>query len=87
MLIHLGGDTVVNLQDVIGIFDIQIQESPETKPFFRRLQKKKAVEVASPGDIKSCVVTDIKVYYSPISLATLKKRAITTELYEKIIFD
>ncbi len=87
MLIHIGGDTVVNLHAVIGIFDIHIQESPETKSFINRSLEEKAVEVVEPGDIKSYVVTDDKVYYSPISSATLKKRAIVMELHGNFQLD
>jgi extracellular matrix regulatory protein B len=87
MLIHLGGDTVVNLHDVIGIFDIHIQESPETKPFVERSKEEKTVEIVEPGEVKSCVITDSKVYYSPISSATLKKRAFAMNLSGKFVFD
>lgn len=87
MLIHLGGDTVVNLHDVIGIFDIHIQESAETKPFIERSKEEKTIEFVEPGDVKSCVVTNNKVYYSPISSATLKKRAVAMDLSGKFVFD
>jgi hypothetical protein len=66
---------MVRLKDLIGIFDVQVQESPYTTSFKNFAQTNGAVEVVEVGDIKSVVVTENKLYYSPISSLTLKKRA------------
>jgi extracellular matrix regulatory protein B len=66
---------MVRMKDIIGIFDVQVQESPHTTSFANFAQTDGAVEVVEVGDIKSVVVTENKLYYSPISSLTLKKRA------------
>ncbi|MCF8565717.1 DUF370 domain-containing protein [Alicyclobacillus tolerans] len=75
MFIHIGGDTMVHLEDVIGIFDIQSKSSPLTAQFLEQIKQQPAIEVVDPGEIKSFILTDKKLYYSPISSLTLKKRA------------
>ncbi|GMA50737.1 hypothetical protein GCM10025857_20940 [Alicyclobacillus contaminans] len=75
MFIHIGGDTMVCMKDVIGIFDIHVQESPLTAKFIELAKRNEAVEIVELGEIKSFVVTEQKLYYSPISSLTLKKRA------------
>lgn len=63
---------MVSCKDVIGIFDIQTKDSATTQAFLHAAQTRETVEV---GEIKSFVVTDGKMYYSPISSLTLKRRA------------
>ncbi len=87
MLIHIGGDTVVKLDAIIGIFTVHMKESPNSKAFIDKSMMDNAVEFVEPGEIKSCVVTDKKIYYSPISSITLKKRAMTMDLHGKFELD
>ncbi|GGI95010.1 hypothetical protein GCM10010885_00700 [Alicyclobacillus cellulosilyticus] len=75
MFIHIGGDTMVSCKEVIGIFDINSANSPGTSEFLKRCEERLGVEVVEVGEIKSFIVTDRKLYYSPISSLTLKKRA------------
>jgi extracellular matrix regulatory protein B len=75
VFIHIGGDTMVRMKDIIGIFDIHVQTSPYTARFIEYAKHNDAIEVVEVGDIKSFVVTEKKLYYSPISSLTLKKRA------------
>ena len=87
MFIHIGGETIVNLHRLIGIFDIHVEESPNTKEFIKNAKNSGAVEIVDQGDIKSCVVTDNKIYYSPISSVTLKKRAVAMDAHGKFEVD
>ena len=76
MYIHLGGDKIVRTSEVIAIFDITIEESSaESKAFLEHARKNNKMETIGEEEPKSLVVTADKVYYSPISSATLKKRA------------
>ncbi len=70
MFIHIGGDTMVRLSDIIGIFDIQAKLSPN-----QQLGSNQRIEAPGP-DIKSFVLTNHQVYYSPVSSQTLKRRAL-----------
>ena len=80
MLIHIGGDTVVSSEDVIAIFDVGAKDKPATKSFLDHEQHAGRVEVVDVGDVKSFVVTNRTVYFSPISSLTLRKRAYVVEM-------
>lgn len=80
MFIHIGGDTVVNSEDVVAIFDIEAKDKMSTKSFLKHENDAGRVEVVDMSDIKSFIVTNTKVYYSPISSLTLRKRAYGVEM-------
>ena len=76
MYIHLGGEKIIRTSQLVAIFDISIEQSSKlSKQFVVHAQKNKEVETIGEEDPKSIVVTEHKVYYSPISSSTLKKRA------------
>ncbi len=75
MYIHLGGEKIIRTSQLIAIFDISIEQSSKlSRQFVLHAQKNKEVETIGEEDPKSIVVTEHKVYYSPISTSTLKKR-------------
>jgi extracellular matrix regulatory protein B len=74
--IHLGGEKIIRTSQLVAIFDISIEQSSKlSRQFVVHAQKNKEVEAIGEEDHKSIVVTEHKVYYSPISTSTLKKRA------------
>jgi hypothetical protein len=74
--IHLGGEKIIRTSQLVAIFDISIEQSSKlSRQFVVHAQKNKEVETIGEEDPKSIVVTEHKVYYSPISTSTLKKRA------------
>ncbi|CAH1230477.1 hypothetical protein PAECIP111891_06686 [Paenibacillus allorhizoplanae] len=76
MFIHLGGEKIIRASELIAIFDISIEKSSKiSKQFIGQAVKDKRTEQIGEEDCKSLVVTKSKVYYSPISSTTLKKRA------------
>ena len=76
MYIHLGGEKIIRTSQLVAIFDISIEQSSKlSRQFVVHAQKNKEVETIGEEDPKSSVVTEHKVYYSPISTSTLKKRA------------
>jgi hypothetical protein len=76
MFIHLGGEKVVRAREVIAIFDMSIEQSSKiSKQYLNYNHKQGQVEKIGEEDSKSLVVTTNQLYYSPISSATLKKRA------------
>ena len=76
MFIHLGGEKIIRASELIGIFDVSIESSSKiSKGFLANATKEKRTEEIGDEEPKSLVVTVDKVYYSPISSATLKKRA------------
>ncbi|MBP2651227.1 MAG: hypothetical protein H6Q74_2052 [Firmicutes bacterium] len=75
MFLHLGADTIVPLKDLITINDIKNGQSVINDDFLKIMQEEHLIVDISAGNAKSFVVTDQKVYLSPISSLTLKKRA------------
>jgi len=81
MYVHLGGDTVILQKDIIAIFDLELTSiSKITKEFLQVAEEEGFVVNVSDDDLpKSYVLAqndnESKVYISPISAATLLKRA------------
>lgn len=80
MYLHLGGDTVVSIKDVIAIFDLDITSiSKITREFLHIAEEEGFVINVSEDLPKSYVLAEInrksRVYISPISASTLLKRA------------
>ncbi|RXJ02851.1 DUF370 domain-containing protein [Anaerobacillus alkaliphilus] len=76
MFIHLGGDTVIRSKDVIAILDRQVETSETTGEFLDYNGQQNKVEEIAKDMTKSIVITTDKVYLSPISSSTLKRRAL-----------
>jgi hypothetical protein len=76
MFIHLGGEKIIRAIELIAIFDLSMEKTSKiSKQFISHAEKEKKIEMIGEEDSKSLVVTINKVYYSPISSSTLKKRA------------
>ncbi len=81
MYLHLGEETVVITSSIIGVFDIEnTSVSKHTKEFLASSEKNGNVVNVSYDMPKSFTVCSDrygeKVYISPISAATLKKRSL-----------
>ncbi|MCL6598763.1 MAG: DUF370 domain-containing protein [Alicyclobacillus macrosporangiidus] len=75
MFIHLGGDTAVRAKDIVGIFDMRGKADSANEAFLGRAAEGGRIVTVEAGPYKSFVVTVDQIYYSPISSATLKRRA------------
>lgn len=80
MYLHLGEETAVRSEGIIGIFDIEnTSVSKHTKEFLAFAGKSGIVRNVSyemPKSFIVCLEKGVKtVYISPISAATLKKRS------------
>lgn len=79
MLLHLGGDEMVSLRDIISIMDFKIsQMSKTTQEFLNIAQEEGFIKKISKEECKSFVLAEVNnktiVYFSPISSITLFKR-------------
>jgi len=81
MYLHLGQDTVVSDKEVLGIFDLDTSTvSKTTRDYLSLAEKEKRVINVSFELPKSFVVCSdkkdekVKIYLSPISSSTLRKR-------------
>ncbi|WP_066195334.1 MULTISPECIES: extracellular matrix regulator RemB [Gracilibacillus] len=75
MFIHIGDDQVIQSKDVIGIIDYNlVSSSTINEEMLEQLKQKKQVVVSDEPLTKAVVITSDKVYYSPLSVLTLRKR-------------
>lgn len=89
MFLHLGKNVIIHLEDVIAILDVQSStDSKYTSEFIKIAEDEGFVKVIEQGKPKSIVITEntanrsrksgtesSTIYFSPISSATLNKRA------------
>ncbi len=70
MFLHIGGTKIIPEREIIGIFNIQIRN----KDCNNELLQYSPQESVGDDDYASFIVTDSKVYLSPIAPTTLMKR-------------
>lgn len=76
MFIHLGGSRLIRIREVVAILDAGVTEQAVNEAHFvERAKNEGRMELISPDEIKSYVITNDRVFASPISSTTLKKRA------------
>ncbi len=79
MYLHLGQNTVITHDEIIGIFDLDnTTVSKKTRDYLNIAEKQGRINVVSSELPKSFIVCnqndEIKIYLSQISCATLLKR-------------
>lgn len=79
MFLHIGGDVVIPMNDVIGILDIETTTlSNDTREFLKIAEEEGFIITISEDMPKSFIITEAnkksKIYLSPISSVTLQKR-------------
>lgn len=76
MYLHLGEDTVITDKNILGIFDMDTSTvNKATRDYLSNAEKNKKIAYVNYDLPKSFVVTDDKIYVSPLNTATLNKRA------------
>jgi len=80
MFLHLGGDVVISLKDIISIMNIESSnKSDYTKEFLKTAEDEGFVRRISEDEEKSFILAGkgqkTIIYLSPISSVTLYKRA------------
>ncbi|OZU89475.1 DUF370 domain-containing protein [Virgibacillus indicus] len=75
MFIHIGDDHVVRSRDVIAIIDFQLISSSIIMDEMMTESEKQNKIFGSKWDAKSVMITRERIYYSTLSVSTLKKRA------------
>lgn len=79
MYLHLGGDTVINTDNIVGIFDLENTSiSKHTRFYLTRVQKENRVINVSYELPKSYIITsengEERVYISQLAPSTLLRR-------------
>lgn len=75
MFIHLGGDTLISSKDIIAIISVENVSDTDCRKVLLKGLNQKEIKRIDPENCKSIIITDKKIYLSPISSLTLKKRA------------
>lgn len=76
MYLHIGEDTLIRDRDIIGIFDMDTSTvNKATRDYLKKAEQDKRVVYVNYDLPKCFVVTDKKVFISPINTSTLSKRA------------
>ncbi|MDD4657514.1 MAG: DUF370 domain-containing protein [Eubacteriales bacterium] len=73
MFLHLGAEVSVYGGDIIGIFDYRLSEFDSFKEFLTFSEWNSQVVILE-GKTKSIVITDGKIFLTPVSRATLVRR-------------
>ena len=76
MYLHIGGEYTLPSRFIIGIFDLESVSSTQKDMihFLSHMEKEEKVEYISEEIPRSVVVTNEKIYFTPISTMTLLKR-------------
>lgn len=75
MILYLGGDTVINTKDIIGVFDMDTSTvNKATRDYLSLAEKSGRIEYVNYELPKSFVVCGDKIYVCPLNTATINKR-------------
>lgn len=76
LFVHIGGDVVIALRDLVAIIDVgSMEKSPLNAQSIRQWNETGILNRVAEGPVNAWVVTTHRVYATPISAATLRKRA------------
>lgn len=92
MYVHIGGDYTISDRYILGIFDLDqtTAGAADTIHYLNEAERAGRIEIVSPDLPRSFIVTLDRVYVSPVSAATLRKRlaeGIHNSLMERIRID
>jgi extracellular matrix regulatory protein B len=74
--VHVGGDVMVQMKEIIAILDYSVIDDSIEMETWLTANDKKVIRL-SKRITKSIVITDRKIYLSPLASTTLKKRSET----------
>lgn len=76
MYVHVGGEYSISDRFIIGIFDLDSisPRQTDTLHFLSKAEREGRVEYISDDIPRSVILTLDRVYVSPISVATIRKR-------------
>jgi len=76
MLVHIGNDVIIRSREVVAILDVRAAAlSPITRDFVAYARSQGRLRDLASGNEKAYVVTPASVFISPVSVTTLRRRA------------
>lgn len=73
MFLHIGNSRVVSLDDLVGIFNMDLKDNKTNQQFLESFPSDKNNKNTREAN-NAFIITKEKVYYSPISPLTLQRR-------------
>lgn len=80
MFIHIGNNNAIRSREIVTIIDYEVATSSSIMT--EMLQKHQSVK-GPASNAKSVIITVDQIYYSSLSVATLKKRSSLTLMVKK----
>ncbi len=74
MFLHIGGDMIIPVKDIIGIFDLSFGPESATSDFLKVAKEEGFIVDKIDGEKKSFILVNERIYLSPIASGTLRKR-------------
>ncbi|RKQ32982.1 extracellular matrix regulator RemB [Oceanobacillus halophilus] len=84
MFIHIGDGNVIRSKDVIAIIDHQIISSSVIMGEMMEAWKKEKKIAGPANSSKSVIVTKDMIYYTTVSVPTLKKRTSVSKIISNL---
>lgn len=79
MILHLGGDVIVPIKDIIAIIDYETVAAKDTNEFLKIAEEEGFIRRITDEPPKSFIIAEINkksvIFFSPISSTTLLKRS------------
>ncbi|WP_339230802.1 DUF370 domain-containing protein [Oceanobacillus sp. FSL K6-2867] len=75
MFIHIGNDNVIHSDDIVAIIDYNLVPSSTIMDEMMTAAKQKKQIIGPKKSAKSVMITRDAIYYSSLSVSTLKKRS------------
>lgn len=81
MYLHIGGESVIALRDLVAVLDARaLKASPEGLFFLEKMRAQRSLVPSDEERTNSYVVTTRGVFASAISATTLKRRAYNPQM-------
>jgi hypothetical protein len=76
MYVHIGGESCIPDACIVGVFDLDATTAAGsvTREFLAREEEKGRVEAVAPEIPRAFVLTADRVYLTPVTAATIKRR-------------
>lgn len=71
---------VIRAKEIVAIFSTEISDNcPDTVTYLKHAEAAGDVEVIDQEETKSIIITENRIYFSPVSPLTLKRRVMQQE--------
>ena len=74
MYMYIGNSEIIKTETIICVLDYQLMQSSTKFKKFIKQREKKIHLIGEVKEIKSIIITDDELFFSPLSTITLKKR-------------